>query len=645
MACQSKWFLWWLSMCLGLALITAQAGHAEAFTIVHTNDLHSHFLGVGPNIDYTPFVTGDDATVGGISRIATVIKGVRKEAGEAVVVLDGGDFMMGSLFHMVAPEEGFELRILKECGYDVLTLGNHEFDLKPEGLARILRSAAKMGGAPQIVAANTVFDPDDTADDSLEDVFQNGLVKPFTIISRAGVKIGIFGLLGEDASDVAPFAAPLTFADPIQTAQAMVDILKSEHRVDLVICLSHSGLDSSEKKAGEDVRLAKNVDGIDVIISAHTHTLLREPMIVEDTIIVQAGAYGRHVGVLKLSLDDTVSHFQAYEQIEINDSIAGDRHIQTMVDEARELISLTVLNAKGFTFDQIIAQTRFDLTLKEADSNLGNLVADSIRWSIDSYQQGSAEGPKERTDVAFESNGVIRDNIFKGKTGMLAVCDLFRVVPLGVGMMDETPGYPLVSIYLYPHEIKKALEVLTSVYPMKGSDYFLQVSGLKFRYNPNRVIFDRVVDIYLGDDAQGYEKLDTSRSNTTLYKVGGNIYNTTFLKLIGDFTWGILTIVPKDKNGDPINDLRDAIVDTDPETAGIQELKQWEAFLAFAGSFEDIDSNGIPDIPLVYQIPQARIIQETSWNPVMFFKNATYPTWLATLGGVILLTGVLVLAL
>ena len=108
-------------------------GEEKLLTLLHTNDLHSHFLGLSPNIDYTPLRTGDDSTVGGWARIATAIRSEKSKRTNPTLVLDAGDFLMGSLFHMVAREEGLELRLMKEMGYDVTTFGNHEFDLTSVG--------------------------------------------------------------------------------------------------------------------------------------------------------------------------------------------------------------------------------------------------------------------------------------------------------------------------------------------------------------------------------------------------------------------------------------------------------------------------------------------------------------------------------
>jgi len=186
----------------------------KALTIIHSNDMHSHLLGAPSNIDYTPNITGDDNTVGGWSRIATVIRKVRKDRQNPVLVIDAGDFLMGSLFHLLSREQAFELRLLKMMGYDLVTLGNHEFDLKPGGLARILTAANGLGQIPAVVSSNAVFSPKSPADDELERVFSEGLVRPYRIMEVEGTRIGFFGLMGKGAAEVAPFASPVRFGDP-----------------------------------------------------------------------------------------------------------------------------------------------------------------------------------------------------------------------------------------------------------------------------------------------------------------------------------------------------------------------------------------------------------------------------------------------
>ncbi len=612
-----------------LIMISQQIVAAEkTLTIIHSNDLHSHFLGAPPNIAYTSFITGDDETIGGLARIATIIKTVKENRKNPVLVLDAGDFMMGSLFHMLSREHSFELRLLSMMGYDAATLGNHEFDLKPDGLARILRTAHSYGQIPPLVLSNAVFSQESSKDDSLEKIFTRGIVKPYHMLEKAGLRIGIFGLMGKDAAEVAPFSSPVTFDDPIATAQKIVKTLRETEKADMVICLSHSGL-SENKKRSEDEILAREVNGIDIIISGHTHTKIKEALLVNDTIIVQAWEYGKQLGVIDIAYNDGQVFLKNYKLVEIDDKIKGDAEVSEQIEAFKADINRQVLAEEGLTFRKIIAETDFDLYLKTEESNLGNLIADSIQRYINKNDYNPAD-PVTKVVVSIISNGVIRDPIVKGKTGQIAVCDVFRAIPLGIGFDDaETMGYPLITIYIYPSELKKALEVLTSVYPLKGSDYFLQVSGVQFIYNPRRMIFDRVTEIRIGDEKNGYQLLDYSESNRNLLRIGADIYNATFLKVIGNFTWHVLDIVPKNRDGNPIDDLKTMRLDSDKQKPGIQELKEWKAVMEYIKSFPDTDGDGLPNVPDKYRNKLGRNVIEASLNPYKLLKRGTYVTWLA----------------
>ena len=611
-----------------LIMLSASVCPAEnqSLTIIHTNDLHSHLLGFSPNIDYSWDTVGDDDTVGGWARLATVIKGIRRDRSNPVLLLDAGDFMMGSLFHLLSREQAFELRLLQAMEYDAVSLGNHEFDLRPDGLARIINAAKANGNMPALVLSNAIFSSESDKDDSLEAIFKQGLVKPYVVIEKSGLKIGLFGLLGKDAMEVAPFASPMTFDDPVATAKRIVKTLRNQEKADLIICLSHSGLVDDREKS-EDVILAKEVPDIDVIISGHTHTRLDTPLIVGKTTIVQTGAYGMAVGVLDLSLNNGRAEVEKYTLTDLDDKIAGDPEIASSISKFEQMLESQVLAQFQLGFRETLAHTDYDLTIRAQESNLGNLITDAMIWSVNKYDSD----PHDQTSqvvLAVISNGVIRDDLLVGRTGNIAVCDAFRAIPLGVGW-DDTLGYPMVSFYLTAAELKKVGEILTTIYPMKGWDYYLQYSGIKMAYNPNRVLFDRVTGIWLGDEENGYQKLDCSESNPGLYRVTADIYNSTFLKIIGNFTWNILEIIPKDREGRPISDLGTVRVDMDPKREGIQELKEWWAVLEYIKSLPDTDGDGVPDVPEKYKKALGREIVEPSWNPYHLLRGGNYLTWSA----------------
>jgi 5'-nucleotidase len=156
------------------------------------------------------------------------------------------------------PETGFQLSIMKQAGYDVVALGNHDFDFGPEKYAAIVRNAVKKGEIPVLLAGNVVTDPDSQEDNEFEALVNDGLIKKYIITEKEGLKIGIFSLLGKDADESAPYAPPVTFDKIIPAAKKMVKELNNEG-CDVIICLSHSGITKDKKGAwtGEDVKLAK----------------------------------------------------------------------------------------------------------------------------------------------------------------------------------------------------------------------------------------------------------------------------------------------------------------------------------------------------------------------------------------------------
>lgn len=593
-------------------------------TLLHTNDMHSELIGFGPNAECTPLSTGDDTTIGGIVRIAGKVKEIRTDRdarGIPTFLVDAGDFMMGSAFELLRGT--VELGAMNAMNYDAITLGNHEFDWGPSGTATILSHAQ---GLP-VVASNLVFSQDDTRDDALADLYEQGAIRPYVIKTASnGLRVGFFGLLGKDAISVAPFASPVTFSDQAEAARATVASLEAAG-VDLIVCLSHSGLQ-------EDSELAAAVPGIDVIVSGHTHETTEEPLNVGDTLIVQAGSYARYLGVVDLDLSEGRPRLLAYELVDIDDTIGGDPKIQATLERSIEEVNEQILRPMGWEFFKPAFETPFDLVSRDGqESTLGNLVTDAMRWVVDRYEYDPEDPSSQRVDFAIESHGVIRDDILKGKSGIQSFSDVFRVLPLGFGL-DGAVGYPMLTIYVTAEELRKAMEVITTVYPLKGSDYWLNVSGLRVEYAKRGIPFSLVRNIYVGDDEHGYspEPLDTSSANQRLYKVAVNYYVAQFIRVIGEYTYGILTIVPKDKNGASYLDksihpggLDEARVDTDPAQPGIQELQEWKGLLDYVASFDDTDGDGIPNVPERYRGPTGRISQVSCFIATAAYGSAYEP--------------------
>lgn len=608
---------------------------AQNLTILHTNDMHSRLLGFAPNADYTPLTTGDDNTIGGFARIAGLIKEIRKEKAEQVLVLDGGDFTMGTLFHTLEAETGFQLQLMSKMGYDAVAIGNHEFDWGPEKLGSIIARAKIGGKIPSLLLSNIEFSDIQYQDDLLANMVDRGIVKPYEVIEKNGLKIGLFGILGIEASMVAPYAAPATFTDPVMTAKEIAGLLKNEEQVDIVICLSHSGVIETKKGKweGEDVALAKAVPEIDLIISGHTHTSLHEPIQLGKQWIVQAGSEGRTVGRVELSFSEGDLQVTSSKLVPINDDIQGDPDIQALIEKQQKKIGQAVFADYDFEIDKPLVETAFDLRFNEATnletSNLGPLVADALYWYTARYDPLG-------TDLVLVPGGIIRDEILKGETGQQLPADIFRILPLGSGVYEDTPGYSMVKIYLTGREIKTVLEVMLLA-PKISSGNFGYWAGVKYYYNALRMPLDQIYKVEIGNEEEGYQAIKLSKDENKLYGLVTNSYVLEFLGLVDQITKGILKITPKFRNGEEIADLRMTVIDRDKHTPGTQEAKEWAALMSYLAQLPDLNGNRIPDVPEKYREPIKSGFKQVSINPVKLIKSTNGITLVPS----VLLAGVL----
>ena len=164
---------------------------------------------------------------------------------------------MGTAFGAAIRETGAELQLMSRMGYDATTLGNHDFDLGPDGLAKSVDVAVKAGRIPAVVASNTNFAAKDAALTDLQRLAKEGVIRRYLVLERGGMRFGIFGLIGKEAVFYTSGAGAVTFPDAIETAKEMVKLLRETEKVDVVICLSHGGLDKGKDGRftdGEDVR-------------------------------------------------------------------------------------------------------------------------------------------------------------------------------------------------------------------------------------------------------------------------------------------------------------------------------------------------------------------------------------------------------
>lgn len=594
-----------LALSLSVSQVWAADETADEITILYTHDMHSSFL---------PKEGPDGHSRGGYARLKTLIDEQKEEHPNALV-LDGGDFSMGSLFQTAYSTSALELRAMGQMGYDVTTFGNHEFDYRASGLADMLYAAVDSGDPlPAIVDANYL--PPQEDEETWDALYTYG-VQDYRILERGGVPYVIFGITGVDSDECAPMSG-MELRDPVETAKRVVEEATEQCQTaygadPVVICLSHSG---TEKGKGEDYELAQKVDGIDVIISGHTHTTLEQPIEVNDTYIVSAGENSKNLGVLTLTRTQDGVELKDSRLVPVDERVPEDPEMAAWIEEAKSQVEQDYLADFDLEFDQVLVDNPYQFdTVDEVydtqhESTLGNLLADAYYWAGNQASQ-------DPVDVALTASGVIRDTFPKGP---ITVSQVFNVASLGIGA-DGVPGYPLISVYLTGKDLKNAIEVDASVPPLMSAAQ-LFYSGVGYSFNTNRMIFDKVDYAVLMREGGITEPIVDDQ----LYHVVTGLYIGQMLGAVESSTFNILTVTPRDAQGNPIDisQLEDYILHDDEGN----EVKEWYAIASYLQSMGG-------EMDQKYGQTDGRKLVYSSWNPVSLLKNAGLPTSLAILALVI----------
>lgn len=583
-----------------------EAAPGTAVDIVFTHDTHSHLN------TFTTMVDGLETELGGFERMNTLIEAQRTQNPDTLVI-DGGDFSMGTLIQTVFETQAAELRMLGYLGCDVTTLGNHEFDYRSKGLANMLTSAQASGDAvPAMVVCNVDWDTMEAeglteGQQRLKDAFAAYGVSDYTVLEKGDVDIAVVGVFGKDALACAP-TCELKFEDPIEAVKQTVADIKANEDVDMIVCVSHSGTWEDESKS-EDELLAKAVPDLDLILSGHTHTEIEKPIQHGSTYVVSCGEYGKNLGELTLTQQaDGRWAMSAYELIPITSDIAVHAATQQTIDSFMDTVDTDYLARFGYTKDQVLAEndivfsTQKDLENIHEEHNLGDIIADAYVYAV----ENAADYDGVPVDLAVVPSGTVRDTYARGD---ITVEQVFNSFSLGIGA-DGVPGYPLISVYLTGREIRTAAEIDASV-----SDFMttarLYCSGLNFTYNPHRLLLNKLTDVCLEDDGQRVALEDDK-----LYRIVADLYSGQMLSAVTDMSYGILAIVPKYADGTPITDFEDVII-----TENGRELKAWDSIARYMASFSDTDGDGIANVPAYYSTTHGRKLVDTSRSPLALLKN------------------------
>ena len=622
-----------LGLLLFLAIVIPQTNAVADQTenkvdIMFLHDTHSHLNA------FTTVEGAESVTMGGFARIKTLIN-AQKEKNPDTLLLDAGDFSMGTLVQAVYEEEAAELRSLGALGIDATTFGNHEFDYRAKGISNMLNAAINSGDTlPAILLCNMDWDAMKAAgltedQQMILNAFENYGVKDYMVIEKGGVDIAIIGVFGKDANACVA-QCPVIFKDPVEAVKETVAEIKSKEDVDMIVCISHGGVDANEDKS-EDEILAKEVPDLDLIVSGHTHTKLDEPIRHGNTYIVSCAEYGKYLGGLTMIQNGAGRwNIKEYTLTPVTTDIAQDAQAQQVVDGFMSLVDTKYLAQFGYTKDQVLCTNEVpfaslrDIYDVHEELNLGSIIADAYAYAVNNADTGD-DTP---VLVAVAPSGTIRDTYALGN---ITVENVFNSFSLGIGQ-DGIPGYPLISVYLTGEELKLVAEIDASVSDLMTSAR-LYTNGLWWHYNPNRLILNKVTETFIIDSAGNRIELEDEK----LYRIVTDFYSSQMLGGVTDMSYGLLSLVPKFADGTPIERYEDAVIKVNGK-----ELKAWTAIAQYMQSFEDTDGDGIPNVPQSYAEKDGRKVVEDSTSIGDLTKNPNKFTYIL---GAILIVLIVLLAL
>jgi 2',3'-cyclic-nucleotide 2'-phosphodiesterase (5'-nucleotidase family) len=433
-------------------------------SLLHTNDTHAY-------VEQFP-------------KLITAVNELRSQK-ENSLLLNAGDVFSGTLYFRQYSGLA-DLYFMNQLGFDAMTLGNHEFDKDSATLANFIKQAEF-----PIVSSNVNMakDPDlgPIFNTSVGGTNEQGEIYPAIIKEVDGEEVGIFGLTTEDTAFLANPGDSIVFENAVEKANETIDRLEAQG-VDKIIALSHLGYQP-------DLDLAEKVDGIDVIVGGHSHTKLDAPVVVEKaepTLIVQANEYLKYLGVLDVTFDENGVIANYTGELKDLSKFTEDAAAKVKVEEFKAPLTELQKQVVGST-SVALNGVREDVRSKE--TNLGNLITDGMAAKANEFIP---------TYIAMQNGGGIRASIDQGD---ITLGEVLTVLPFGNN---------LVTLDLTGEEILAALEHSVSA---PGAGGFMQVSGLKFKYDPAKPIGERVWHVQ-ALTAEGYEELQLDK----MYRVATNAF-------------------------------------------------------------------------------------------------------------------------
>ncbi|MCM1502549.1 MAG: bifunctional metallophosphatase/5'-nucleotidase [Bacteroidales bacterium] len=366
---------------------------ADELVMLFTNDLHSQIEPLDAASTY-------NAGKGGVARIKVLVDSVRT-AEKAVILADAGDFVQGT-YYFTCLDGDVEMRIQKEIGYDIRTVGNHEFDKKIAGIDR-------MFSQNNVITVSSNYDFSATP---LSDKVQES-----AIIETAGLKIGFIGLGARLEGLVAPMSCEgVKYSYPWTNADKTAGKLK-EQGVDLVIALSHLGYDAQSDAQYYDKGFTKNTKNIDFVIGGHSHTFLTKEVYVtnqagQQVPIVQTGCKGIYLGYMKIDMKKTGKERFSYRLIPVNS------RLDSRIDPTFAAVLKGYSTELEKTMEEVLGQCPSTMRKGTPQGLLGN-------WAADAMVEICENTFGEKPDMAICNNGGLRAELPAGNVTRSRIYSIF----------------------------------------------------------------------------------------------------------------------------------------------------------------------------------------------------------------------------
>jgi len=444
--------------------------------ILHTNDTHSR-------------IKAGKYDGMGFAAIATKVNEIR-EANENVLLFDAGDAFHGQVISQLNEGESV-VRVMNTMKYDAMTAGNHDFNYGQDRLLEL----NQMTDFP--ILASNVMKEDGSP-----------LLPKSRIFYKNGLKIGVFGLATPETlyKTHPDNVEGLDFVSPAIVAQQMVDLLEDE--TDIIIALSHLGIDESTQEEYTSKYVAETVSGIDVMIDGHSHTELPEGMMVNNTLIVQAGEYDKNLGIVQLSIDDKVITSKSAELFtkEEAESVDGDTDVLNAVADIEEA-NAEITSAVVATSDiELNGERSF---VRTGQTNLGNLITKAML-------------EETKADIAITNGGGIRASI---NPGPVTKGDVITVLPFGNYVIkQEITGEAILA----------AMEHGLSAYP-EAQGFFPHIAGMEVKFDSSKEVGNRVTEIMINGELLDESKTYTMATNDFMAAGGDNYTMFSDLETVTEY--------------------------------------------------------------------------------------------------------------